>query len=59
VHIVHGRYDMVCKTEAAMSLHNSLPNSTLTIVEKAGHSVTEKGISDALKHALALFENSI
>ena len=47
-HIVHGRYDMVCKCEAAVALHKSLPNSILTIVNNAGHSMTEPGISSAL-----------
>lgn len=52
LHIVHGRYDMVCKCESAIKLHHTLPNSHLTIVEDAGHSITEKGISTALVEAL-------
>jgi proline iminopeptidase len=52
LHIVHGRYDMVCKCEAAIKLHQALPHSTLSIVEDAGHSMTEKGISEALVSAL-------
>lgn len=51
-HIVHGRYDMVCKCEAAISLHNALDNSTLNIVENAGHSMTEDGIAKGLVEAL-------
>lgn len=52
-HIVHGRYDMVCKCAATLELHQALPNSTLTIVQDAGHSMTEKGISEALLSALS------
>ena len=51
-HIVHGRYDMVCKCESAITLHKALPNSTLNIVENAGHSMTEEGISKALIETL-------
>jgi len=52
LHIVHGRYDMVCKCDSAIKLHAALPNSKLTIVEDAGHSMTESGISKALVNAL-------
>nr|WP_297350003.1 prolyl aminopeptidase [uncultured Glaciecola sp.] len=47
-HIVHGRYDMVCKLEAAYSVHKSLPQSTLKIVNNAGHSMSELGIGTEL-----------
>lgn len=57
--IVQGRYDMVCKCEAAFSLKNALPNSHLNIVEDAGHSMTEKGISSALIEALAEISNQL
>ncbi len=53
-HIVHGRYDLVCKCEAAITLHKHLPASTLTIVPDAGHSINEKGIVLALNKALGL-----
>ncbi len=51
-HIVHGRYDMVCKCEGAIQLQEHLPNAHLSIVENAGHSMAEKGISEALVDAL-------
>jgi len=54
-HIVHGRYDMVCKTEAAVKLHEHMPLSTLNIVPDAGHSMNEKGISKALTKSLHFF----
>lgn len=48
VHIIHGCYDMVCKLEAAYSLHQGLQNSQLTIVPEAGHSAFEVNIAAAL-----------
>ena len=47
-HIVHGRYDMVCKLEAAYSVQQALPLSTLKIVNNAGHSMSEIGIANEL-----------
>jgi proline iminopeptidase len=56
-HIVHGRYDMVCKLEGAYSLHKSLPQSTLKIVDNAGHSMSELGIGTALTNIMdGMFE---
>lgn len=49
--IIHGRYDMICKTEAAESLHRAWPNSQLQIVPEAGHSTSEPGIAYALCRA--------
>jgi proline iminopeptidase len=51
-HIVHGRYDMVCKLEAAHSVHKSLPQSTLKIVNNAGHSMSELGIGTELTNIM-------
>lgn len=47
-HIVHGRYDSVCKLEAAFSLHHGLNNSQFTIVPESGHSAFEPKIAKAL-----------
>ncbi|MFT5276815.1 MAG: proline iminopeptidase [Glaciecola sp.] len=47
-HIVHGRYDMVCKLEAAYAVHKRLPHSTLKIVNNAGHSMSELGTANEL-----------
>lgn len=52
LHIVHGRYDMVCKAESAFVLHEKLEQSTIEIIENAGHSMIEKGTSRALIAAL-------
>jgi len=46
--IVHGRYDMVCPLDNALSLHQQWPNSELVIVRDAGHSASEPGTVDAL-----------
>lgn len=53
--IIHGRYDLVCKAEAAYSLHSSLPNSVLHILPEAGHSASEPGIAGALVRATQQF----
>ncbi|MDO6567989.1 prolyl aminopeptidase [Alteromonas sp. 1_MG-2023] len=49
--IIHGRYDMICKTEAAETLHKSWPGSQLQIIPEAGHSTSEPGIAYALCRA--------
>ena len=58
-HIVHGRYDMVCKCESAIVLHEHLPASSLCIVPDAGHSMNEEGVSAALVKSLNYFSNSL
>ncbi len=49
--IVHGRYDMICKSDAAYSLHKVWENSDLLVVPDAGHSTSEPGIAYALCRA--------
>lgn len=46
--IIHGRYDSVCKIEAAYSLSQQWQNSQLNIVPKSGHSAGEQMITQAL-----------
>ncbi|GAB1516487.1 prolyl aminopeptidase [Actinophytocola sp. KF-1] len=46
--IVQGRYDVVCPPVTAWELHRAWPDSTLTIVPRAGHAVTDLGVLDAL-----------
>ena len=46
--IVHGRYDIVCPVEQAILLNLHWEESQLRIIDNAGHSVTEPGISAAL-----------
>lgn len=49
--IVHGRYDMICTLDNAVSLHNAWPESQLNIIRDAGHASSEPGIVDALVRA--------
>ncbi len=46
--IVHGRYDMICPMKQAFDLHNAWDSSELFVVQGAGHSAGEQGISAAL-----------
>jgi proline iminopeptidase len=49
--IVHGRYDMICTLDNALSLHDVWPDSQLNIIRDAGHASSESGIVDALVRA--------
>lgn len=53
--IVQGRYDVVCPMVSAWELHRAWPESELIIVEDAGHSATEVGITSALVEACDRF----
>ncbi|EKE44629.1 proline iminopeptidase [Oceaniovalibus guishaninsula JLT2003] len=46
--IVQGRYDMICPPAAAHALHAAWPASTLVMVPRAGHALSEPGISAEL-----------
>lgn len=46
--IVQGRYDVVCPADSAWALHKSLPDSKLYLINDAGHSLSEKGITSKL-----------
>lgn len=57
--IVQGRYDMICPPATAQALHKAWPQSDLHIVPRAGHAMSEPGISAELVRATARFaENS-
>lgn len=49
--IVHGRYDVVCPVENAWELHKAWPEAELHIIPDAGHSASERGITEALLQA--------
>lgn len=51
--IVQGRYDLLCPPEAAHALTRAWPDVRLTVVETAGHAMTEAGVEDAMRNALA------
>ena len=51
--IVQGRYDMPCPPISAYELHKAWPKAEFMLVEEAGHSLSEPGISQALLEAVA------
>ncbi len=53
--IVHGRYDIVCPINQAFDLHCHYDNSELNIIDDAGHSLLEPGIT---RKILEIFEES-
>ncbi|SIP92590.1 prolyl aminopeptidase Serine peptidase. MEROPS family S33 [Rhizobium sp. RU35A] len=53
--IVHGRYDMPCPLKYAWELSKRWTDGELTIVEAAGHALTEPGILDQLIRATDRF----
>ena len=46
--IVQGRYDVVCPAESAWDLHRAFPEAEFHLIADAGHSLSEKGITDAI-----------
>ena len=46
--IIHGRYDMICLIQQAYDLHHAWHGSELFVVQGAGHSAAEAGITAAL-----------
>ncbi|WP_375260337.1 prolyl aminopeptidase [Palleronia sp.] len=46
--IVQGRYDMICPPSSAYALHKAWPLSKMVFVPRAGHALSEPGISAAL-----------
>jgi proline iminopeptidase len=55
--IVQGRYDLVCPMRSAWDLHRAWPNSTLEIIQNAGHAASEPATMDALIRATDTFAN--
>ena len=56
VTLIVGRYDMASPALAAYRIHEQLPQSKLIIVERAGHSESEEGITTAIVAAGKEFE---
>lgn len=46
--IVQGQYDMICPPATAWRLHRAWPGSSLTIIPRAGHALSEPGITAEL-----------
>ena len=55
--IIQGRYDVVCPVRSAWDLNKKLNNSELIIVNDAGHSMSEKGITKELIKAVKGIQN--
>ncbi|MEM9384305.1 MAG: prolyl aminopeptidase [Pseudomonadota bacterium] len=53
--VVHGRYDVVCPIRNAWDLSQRWPEASLEIIDDAGHSAFEPGITDALIRATDRF----
>ncbi len=53
--IVQGRYDVVCPATSAWALHQAWPDAQLHIIDDAGHSFDEPGITHALIEATDAF----
>lgn len=50
--IVQGRFDMICPPISAYTLAQSWPNADLRMIGRAGHALSEQGISNALVSAM-------
>jgi proline iminopeptidase len=55
--IVQGRYDVVCPTVSAWELSKAWPEAQLEIVQEAGHSAMEPGITRRLVEATDQFRD--
>lgn len=55
--IIQGRYDMICPPEGAYRLHRAWPGSELRMVGKAGHALSEPGITSELVGAVQAFQS--
>ena len=51
--IVQGRYDLLCPPQNAYALAAAWPDARLDFIETAGHAMTEPGVMDAMRNAIA------
>lgn len=51
--IVQGRYDLLCPPRAAYALSQAWPDAKLILLDHAGHAMSEPGVADALRRAIA------
>ena len=49
--IVHGRRDLVCPLDSAVTLQRAWPESMLVVLENCGHTAAEPAMQDALMRA--------
>ncbi len=57
--IIHGRYDIVCPFQQAYDLNKAYMKSKINIIEDAGHSLLEPGISNKVLEIFTQHENLI
>ena len=50
--IIQGRYDLLCPPKNAYALAATWPGAGLEIIDRAGHSMTEPGVMDAMRRAI-------
>lgn len=50
--MVQGRYDLLCPPRAAHAIASAWPGARLTIVDGAGHAMSEPGVHDAMRDGL-------
>lgn len=50
--IIQGRYDLLCPPKNAYALAAAWPGARLEIIDRAGHSMTEPGVMDAMRRAI-------
>ena len=53
--IVQGRYDMICPPLSAHLLSQAWPKSRLTFIGRAGHALSEPGITAELVRTMDMF----
>ncbi|MCZ7595881.1 MAG: prolyl aminopeptidase [Hyphomicrobium sp.] len=51
--IVQGRYDLLCPPKSAYALSQAWGNCRLQLIDKAGHAMTEPGVTEALVAAIS------
>ncbi|MCC6982734.1 MAG: prolyl aminopeptidase [Bauldia sp.] len=51
--IVQGRYDLLCPPATSARLADAWPAARIAVVERAGHSMSEPGITEAMRTGLA------
>ena len=53
--IVQGRFDMICPPQSAYDLAQQWPEARLTMIGRAGHALSERGISAELVRSMDTF----
>lgn len=56
--IVQGRFDMICPPKSAYELENAWPEARLVLIGRAGHALSEPGISAELVRTMDAFGSS-